>query len=212
MPQASLSDGDAEDHDDGADRLVPQQDLGQQGYAEHDPDQRGQVGHGRGRRGAPARHDVGAPANLAAHGLDVRLSALVGGWGGTYTRYADDLALSTPRHWGSGLGRLLAAVEEVVRDEGFRLHERKTAVQPGAGRQVLGGLVVNERPRVARQEVDALRAMLHNCAVHGPGTQDREGRGDLRGHLVGRVGWVAQHDPVRGARLRAQLDAVDWDR
>jgi hypothetical protein len=47
---------------------------------------------------------------------------------------------------------------------------------------------------------------------HGPSTQDREDRPDFRGHLTGRVGWVAQHDPARGARLRAALERIDWTR
>ena len=102
-----------------------------------------------------------------------------------------------------------------MRDEGFRLNARKTAVLPRGGRQVLGGLVVNERPHVARREVDLLRAVLHNCARHGPSTQDRDGRSqqvDFEAHLRGRVSWVAQHDAARGARLVRMLDAVDWSR
>lgn len=92
------------------------------------------------------------------------------------------------------------------------MHERKTAVLPRAGRQRMVGLVVNDRPHVGRAEVDRLRAILHNCARFGPSTQDREGRPDFRAHLVGRIAWVAQTDPARGAKLRAQLAAVDWER
>ncbi|MGD5408155.1 hypothetical protein QUS89_22955, partial [Xanthomonas citri pv. citri] len=67
------------------------------------------------------------------------------------------------------------------------------------------------RPRVARREVDLLRAVLTNCARHGPSTQDREEHPAFEAHLRGRVSWVAQHDPARGARLQRLLDAVDWD-
>ena len=170
-----------------------------------------------GRRLAAPHLPQGAPtspalANLAAYRLDVRLTGLARAWGGRYTRYADDLSLSGGRSWGRGTSRLLDAVEQVVGEEGFRLNARKTAVLPRAGRQVLGGLVVNERPHVGRAEVDRLKAVLHNCARDGPSTQDRDGRGDLRAHLTGRVAWVAQHDAVRGARLRAQLEAIDWAR
>ncbi len=170
-----------------------------------------------GRRLAAPHLPQGAPtspalANLAAHRLDVRLTALAHAWGGRYTRYADDLAFSGERSWGAGTSRLLDLVREVARDEGFRLNDRKTAVLPRAGRQVLGGLVVNDRPRVARADVDLLKAVLHNCLRYGPSTQDRQGRPDFRGHLTGRVLWVAQHDPARGARLLPQLEAVDWTR
>lgn len=168
-----------------------------------------------GRRLAVPHLPQGAPtsptlANLAAYRLDVRLTALARSWGGSYTRYADDLALSGGPAWKRGTSRLLDAVAGVVRDEGFALNARKTAVLPSAGRQVLGGLVVNERPHVGRAQVDALRAVLHNCAVHGPAAQNRDGHRDFWVHLEGRVGWVAQHDPARGARLTAMLGAIDW--
>ena len=170
-----------------------------------------------GRHLAAPHLPQGAPtspalANLAAFHLDVRLSALAQSWGARYTRYADDLAFSAGRSWRVGTSRVLDLIGQIVREEGFRLNDRKTAVLPRAGRQLLGGLVVNEAPRVSRGEVDLLRAILHNCARHGPRSQNREGRPDFAGYLRGRVGWVAQHDPARGARLRAELDAIDWDR
>jgi len=170
-----------------------------------------------GRRLAAPHLPQGAPtspaiANLAAFRLDARLTALAASWGGRYTRYADDLAFSGDRGWGTGTSRLLDAIEVVVRDEGFRLNPRKTGVMPRAGRQILGGLVVNQRPRVSRAEVDLLRAILHNCRRHGPSTQNRDGRPAFEEHLRGRIAWVAQHDPARGARLLAEHAAIDWRR
>ncbi|KQV77557.1 hypothetical protein ASC64_01560 [Nocardioides sp. Root122] len=170
-----------------------------------------------GRRLAAPHLPQGAPtspamANLAAYRLDVRLTALARSWGGRYTRYADDLAFSGDRGWGTGTSRLLDAVELIVRDEGFRLNARKTGVMPHAGRQTLGGLVVNERPKVARREVDVLKAILHNCARFGPSSQNRDDVPAFEEHLRGRIGWVAQHDPVRGARLQAVHDTIDWSR
>lgn len=168
-----------------------------------------------GRRLAAPHLPQGAPtspalANLAAYRLDLRLSALASAWGGRYTRYADDLAFSGDRSWGTGTSRLIDAIGGIVREEGFRLHPRKTALMPRAGRQTLGGLVVNQRPHVARAEVDTLRAILHNCHRHGPGGQNREGHPAFEEHLRGRIAWVAHHDPARGARLQAVHDAIDW--
>jgi RNA-directed DNA polymerase len=170
-----------------------------------------------GRRLAAPHLPQGAPtspamANLAAFRLDVRLTALARSWGGRYTRYADDLAFSGERGWGTGTSRLIDAVEAIVTDEGFRLNARKTGVMPRAGRQTLGGLVVNERPKVARHQVDLLRAILHNCHRHGPSTQNRDDVPAFEEHLRGRIAWVAQHDPVRGRRLQDVHDAIDWSR
>ncbi|HET6561078.1 MAG TPA: reverse transcriptase family protein [Marmoricola sp.] len=170
-----------------------------------------------GRRLAAPHLPQGAPtspalANLAAHRLDVRLTALADAWGARYTRYADDIAISSARDWRDGTSRLVDLVDEIARTEGFRLNARKTSVRRPHDRQALGGLVVNEAARVSRAEVDRLRAVLHNCARHGPSTQNRHDLPHFEEHLRGRIAWVAQHDAVRGARLRAQFEAIDWDR
>ncbi|WP_020501277.1 reverse transcriptase family protein [Sciscionella marina] len=170
-----------------------------------------------GRRLAQAHLPQGAPtspmlANLVAHRLDARCAGLAEAWGWNYTRYADDLAFSCAGGRRAGAAALLRMVERIVGEEGFRLNARKTAVQGSSARQSLGGLVVNEHVRVPRVELDRLRAILHNCARYGPSTQNRSGHADFAAHLSGRIAWVANHDPVRGARLRAGFEALDWSR
>jgi hypothetical protein len=78
-----------------------------------------------------------------------------------------------------------------------------------SGRQQVLGAVVNHHPTLPRRERDALRAVLHNCAVHGPASQAR-GRENFREYLLGRISWVAGLDPAFGARLRATYDAISW--
>ncbi|MFP5363416.1 MAG: hypothetical protein ACLGI5_11890 [Thermoleophilia bacterium] len=80
-----------------------------------------------------------------------------------------------------------------------------------AGRQRVCGIVVNAHPNVERGAYDELKAILHNCAVHGPVHQDRAGAPDLRAHLLGRAGRVESVNPRRGAKLRRRLAQIDWD-
>jgi len=159
---------------------------------------------------------AGAPtspvlANLAAWRLDVRLTGLADAIGASYTRYADDLAFSM-----SGPGaiprarRLLSAVEGIAADEGFRVNAKKSVVATRAQRQLLAGVVVNDKTSIARPDLDRLRAILHNCAAQGPDSQNLNGIVDFRGHLLGRVSWVASIDPEKGRRLRAMFDAIVW--
>ena len=56
-----------------------------------------------------------------------------------------------------------------------------------AGRQRVCGIVTNERPNVVWTEYDALRAILHNSAIHGPATQNRQAVPDFRAHLLCRI-------------------------
>jgi RNA-directed DNA polymerase len=168
----------------------------------------------RGRAAGPLLRQPhlpqGAPtspalANLITYRLDRRLTGLATRFGLTYTRYADDLAFSGPR---TDPDRLLAALDEVVRDEGFRLRKRKTRVRGRADRQSLAGLVVNERPAVPRAEYDRLRAILHDAARHGLRAADREGRVDFPAYLKGRVAWVSHRHPSRAAKLDRLLAAA----
>ena len=70
--------------------------------------------------------------------------------------------------------------------------------------------MVNERVNTARDEYDRLKAILHNCARHGPASQNREGHPDFQAHLAGRVAQIAMLNPERGRKLRDLLDAITW--
>lgn len=150
-----------------------------------------------------------ALANLVAFSLDRRLAGLARAFDANYTRYVDDLTFSGGGRLRAGRSTLIARVAEIVDDEGFRLVDSKTVVLGFAGRQQVLGAVVNDHPTVGRQERDALRALLHNCATHGWRSQTR-GRDGFAAHILGRIGHVVGLDPVLGARLRASYDAIDW--
>jgi RNA-directed DNA polymerase len=156
--------------------------------------------------GAPTSPAV---ANLIAFSLDRRLAGLAARFGAQYTRYVDDLTFSGGPSLRSERSRFVALVREIVRDEGFAVNERKTVVLGRSGRQAVLGAVMNDHPTVARSERDALRALLHNCAVHGWRSQARD-HGDFREHVLGRISWMTGLDPVLGARLRSMFDQVDW--
>jgi hypothetical protein len=152
-----------------------------------------------------------ALANLAGHALDRRIAGLAASTGASYTRYADDLALSFD---GPGAqrraGRAAATIRTIATEEGFRVNQAKTIVATRSNRQLLCGVVVNERLTVPRADYDRLRAVVHNCRTAGPASQNRDGIPDFRAHLLGRIAWVGSLDPVRGGRLRAEFDAIDW--
>ncbi len=166
------------------------------------------------RRLAAAHLPQGAPtspqlANLCCFRLDRRLAGYAEAMGAAYTRYADDLTFS-----GTGLavGRrgMVAAVARIVGEEGFSLNTAKTRIRGRDARQEVAGVVVNTSPRVAREEFDLLRAILHNCVVRGPGNQNRLGHSDFRAHLRGRIAWVGHLDSEQGRRLLATFDQIDW--
>lgn len=153
-----------------------------------------------------------ALANLCAFRLDLRLDGLAWTLGARYTRYADDLVLSGGPALHDALPRLEAWVGRIAREEGFRLNHRKTRCQRAGGRQTVCGVVVNRRPNLPRTEFDRLKAVLHQCAVHGAASQNRDGVPHWRQHLQGRIAWVAQLNAGKAARLQRWFDRIDWSR
>ncbi len=165
-----------------------------------------------GRRLATPHLPQGAPtspalANLCAHGLDRRLAGMAARFGMVYTRYADDLALSGPVS-GATVGRVIELASDIVRDEGFAINELKTRAVTRSQRQRLAGVVINQRPNLARSEYDILRAILHNAARDGLDAQNRAGHPQFAAHLAGRVGWATHLNPGRRATLESLLVAA----
>lgn len=148
-----------------------------------------------------------ALANLCAFRLDRRLAGLATRFGVAYSRYADDLAFSGDLSE-SRVRRLLAGVDGIVTEEGFRTHRGKTRIRGRADRQQLAGLVVNARPAVPREQYDRLRAVLHNAARDGLAAANRDGHADFAAYLTGRVAWVEHRHPARDAKLHALLRAA----
>jgi RNA-directed DNA polymerase len=151
-----------------------------------------------------------ALANLLTWRIDSRLHGLARAAGANYTRYADDLAFSGGDDFAGGLHRFGKAVETILQEEGFRLNAAKTRIMRRGERQRVTGIVVNEHCNVGRAEFDTLKATLFNCARTGPAAENRAGVPDYRSHLDGRVSWVEQINPPRGAKLRRLFERIDW--
>ncbi len=162
-------------------------------------------GHYRlSRRLATPHLPQGAPtspalANLAAFTLDRRLTGLAAAVGARYTRYADDLVLSSDRR----LRTPEAMIAEIAADEGFRVNVAKTRVMGRGRRQTVTGVVVNAHPNVPRADYDTLKAILHRASLDGPAGLDPS-------HLLGRIAWVESLNPARGAKLRERFAAIRW--
>ena len=82
---------------------------------------------------------------------------MAGRAGVAYTRYADDLTFSG----GDEAIGLLPFAREVVGGLGYRLDDAKTNLYRRGRRQLVTGLVVNEKPNLPRRARRRLRAAVH---------------------------------------------------
>lgn len=153
-----------------------------------------------------------ALANLSAFALDVRLAGLSRAFGAKYTRYADDLTFSGDEKFCSSLRVFLPLVQQIVREERFRVHRRKRRILRPHQQQRVTGVVVNEKPNLSRSDFDRLKAILHNCVKLGPASQNHDGVADFAGHLRGRIAHACLLNRSRGEKLLAMFRRIDWSR
>jgi hypothetical protein len=153
-----------------------------------------------------------ALANLAAYALDCRLAALAGACGAVYTRYADDLLFSGDAKFARSAHRFASQVVAIASAEGFSVHSRKTRIMRRGVRQFAAGIVLNERLNAPRKDYDRLKAILHRAVYDGPAPPEGMDLETYRSHLRGKIAWMASLNPVRGRRLEAMFQRIDWRR
>ncbi|MBR9852821.1 reverse transcriptase domain-containing protein [Paracoccus seriniphilus] len=118
-------------------------------------------------------------ANIVSDKLDAELARFCRQLGCTYTRYADDITISSNRRtFPAPIGRfanpdshddfiLSDTFQQMIEDNGFRINHAKTRLLGAAFQQEVTGLVVNEKVNVKRKFVRDVRAMLHDWEFNG---------------------------------------------
>ncbi len=149
-----------------------------------------------------------AISNLVARRLDSRLNGIATKLGWTYTRYADDLSFSASGEPAQRVGYLLARVRHIAQDEGFAVNEKKTRVLRQQNRQLVTGVVVNDRPGIDRRTVRRLRAILHRAKKDGLAAQNRERLPHFEAWLSGMIAYIHMVNPKQAQPLRQAFDAV----
>lgn len=152
-----------------------------------------------------------ALANLSAFALDLRLAGMSRKFKANYTRYADDLTFSGDWEFFGKLDLFLPLVTKIIRHERFKVNTKKRQVLRESRRQRVTGVVVNQKTNVSREDYDRLKAILTNCLRHGPASQNRAQHPDFEAHLRGRIAFVCQLNPVRGAKLQELFAKIRWN-
>jgi RNA-directed DNA polymerase len=108
-------------------------------------------------------------SNLVNYLLDTQLVALSNRYDGVYTRYADDITISL----GEGdwdVHTLVAHLMRTIRRHGYEPHiGRKFDIRRLHQRQVVTGLVVNDRANLPRETRRWLRAVEHRAKAYTAG-------------------------------------------
>lgn len=176
-------------------------------------------------------------ANIIANDLDRRLYAVAVARQLKYTRYADDITISSSKKvvpsqliesWEPAFGRrdlrLGHSITEAFHAARFRINQDKTRIQFQYERQEVTGLVVNRKANIRRRDIEKLRMKIYSAAKYGPDSAAKIWLGGDKAaknfwdHVIGWLSYVRQ---VRGpndvvlAKLAKQavaagLKGTDW--
>jgi RNA-directed DNA polymerase len=143
--------------------------------------------------------------------LDSRILPVAAAAGWTYLRYSDNIFMGHPdlldRPTTDAFKQRI--LTEVGRS-GWRFH--KVRVAPFWRRQTVLGAVVNDKANLAQNEYQALRALVHNCLVHGFDSQVAKAGAKIKpsittdekliSHMRGKLSYVkGLLEPARYDRL-----------
>ncbi len=112
----------------------------------------------------------GYMANLAFAPVDAKIARLTRKLGFTYTRYSDDILISTSsvvfdRELAT---KIIHKVQKLVADEGFTLNRAKTRIlTPGSRKSYLGLIVSGQTTRLPREVRERITAELRDIKKFG---------------------------------------------
>ncbi|GLK47185.1 RNA-directed DNA polymerase [Brevundimonas intermedia] len=159
-------------------------------------------------------------ANLAVRDLDERITTIADTYGLTYTRYADDIALSTASkafdrdQATEVIGKVMYELDR----QGLKPHVTKTRIVPPGARKIVLGLIVDGvQPRLTREYRNKLRLHAYMLADKGvPPSQHARALKfrsvlSLRRHIEGKIVHARRVEATFANGIEAQLKAVDWN-
>lgn len=101
-------------------------------------------------------------SNLVNYRMDARLTGLAGKSKATYSRYADDLIFSFSEDNRRFIRGVLRRVVSILNDFGYRINRKKLQIMRQHNRQIVTGLVVNQKVQLPRKTRRWLRAVEHH--------------------------------------------------
>lgn len=113
-------------------------------------------------------------SNLVNFGIDHVFQKIAARRKGSYTRYADDLTFSFPKDYPRKMRGVCLLVKQIVNKQGYELQKKKSHTLRRHQRQMVTGLVVNDKVQLSRARRRQLRAVEHRLRTNQRATMTPE--------------------------------------
>ena len=147
-------------------------------------------------QGAPTSPHI---SNIVCRKLDFRLSGVAKFFSLKYSRYADDITFSGEEITGG----MVLLIKKIISEEGFTVNDKKTRVMSSGTRQVVTGMVVNDKVWIGRKKYRILRAFIHRCV--------QLNLGFYKNYLLGKISILKKTDLKKWKILKRKTEELEWD-
>lgn len=164
-------------------------------------------------QGAPTSPMI---SNLVMRDLDAKITTVATANGLIYTRYSDDITLSTRSNFcRERAAKVVSEISAMLRRNGFYLNRRKTSIIPPSARKIVLGLNVDGAfPRLSREFRDRLRQHIYYIEKVGPIEHMRRRNFDtilgMKSHIRGLIDFAKMVDPKYARSVLDRFNNVDW--
>lgn len=148
-------------------------------------------------------------SNLIAKVMDEDIEAYCEQNGFVYSRYADDITISSKNDVKPDKN----VINVIVRKHGFRVNHDKTKLRHTGQRMEVTGLTVGRGVHVPKAYKKALFRELYFCRTQGPKEHSEmvyKGKMFYKEWLLGKIQYVRSIDQAAGDKMLEQFNALNW--
>ena len=156
-------------------------------------------------------------SNLVMRDCDSQIAKISSKYQLNYTRYSDDLTLSTrSKDFDRSKAReVINEIYKVLSQSGLLPRLRKTNIVPSGSKKIVLGLNVDgEKPRLQKEYRDRIRQHLYYLQKFGPSSHAAERGFDsiwgMKSHLKGMIDYANMIEPEYARNCLNKFQAIDW--
>ncbi|CRK83036.1 reverse transcriptase family protein [Neobacillus massiliamazoniensis] len=149
-------------------------------------------------------------SHIVCKKLDSRISKELKHFEGcSFTRYADDFSISG----GNEILEKISNIIYIISSEGFELNFSKTRIQSNSQKQLVTGLVVNEKVNVPSSYKRRLKQEIYYCKKYGVNSHMKRlgiNKSNYKLYLYGKAYYIKMINQKLGEKFLSELNEIDW--
>lgn len=151
-------------------------------------------------------------SNIKCEKLDKSLELFCQRINATYTRYADDITVSTNNS--KSVKQDIKTIKKIILKHNFNINFKKERLQKSNQMQEVTGLIVNNGVKIKRQYKKEVEKEIYYCKKFGVTSHLKKTNQDhlsfYKEYLYGKVNFINSIEPDVADRYYRELEEINW--